>query len=197
MTLEELADRFEGVHQSGEHYRARCPAHGSTSGTLSIAEGEEGKLLVRCFAGCELGAILACVGLRVSDLFPQEEGRAVPLQPTPYASDPQADRIAADLKRQAELCEIDPGALCEARFGRFGDLLPRELDRLRARVMLRLRGTPWTARTLEDTALAKEWDYEEIREHARCLTLDDEMRVIGRVFSERVVRIIEENDAAA
>jgi hypothetical protein len=37
---------------------------------LSIREGRRGKVLLHCFAGCRIEAILSAVGLRMSDLFP-------------------------------------------------------------------------------------------------------------------------------
>jgi hypothetical protein len=36
---------------------------------LRIAEGCDGRTLIRCFAGCDVADILAAAGLRLSDLF--------------------------------------------------------------------------------------------------------------------------------
>jgi len=42
--------------------RCPCPGHGKGRGdvqpSLSVADGDDGRLLLRCFAGCEFGAIL-------------------------------------------------------------------------------------------------------------------------------------------
>lgn len=67
--LDRLLSRLDGVRQSGAgKWRARCPAHGSKSGTLSIADSD-GRVLMHCFAGCETSAVLQAVGLTLSDLF--------------------------------------------------------------------------------------------------------------------------------
>jgi hypothetical protein len=68
-----LLASLEKVKQSGlGQWRARCPAHDSKGLTLSIAEADSGAALVHCFAGCEPAAILAAVGLELSDLYPRE-----------------------------------------------------------------------------------------------------------------------------
>ncbi|MBD8873846.1 DNA primase [Rhodanobacter sp. DHB23] len=64
-----LLGRLEGVIKTGNGWRARCPAHGSKSASLSIAQGDNGTLLLHCFAGCEVHDVLAAVGLEVGDLF--------------------------------------------------------------------------------------------------------------------------------
>jgi hypothetical protein len=64
-----LLGRLEGVITTGKGWRARCPAHGGKSASLSLAEGDNGTLLVHCFAGCAVHDVLAAVGLEVGDLF--------------------------------------------------------------------------------------------------------------------------------
>ena len=77
-----LLSKLEGVRKSGNGHVARCPAHADRSASLSVCEGRDGRALVKCFAGCELLAIVHAVGLEVADLFPQRiadtspEGRA-------------------------------------------------------------------------------------------------------------------------
>ncbi len=77
-----LLSKLEGVRKSGGGHVARCPAHADRSASLSVCEGRDGRALVKCFAGCELLAIVHAVGLEVADLFPQRiadtspEGRA-------------------------------------------------------------------------------------------------------------------------
>lgn len=57
---------------SGSGFEARCPAHEDRKASLSVSEGEDGKVLVKCFAGCETPDVVAALGLRMSDLFPEE-----------------------------------------------------------------------------------------------------------------------------
>jgi hypothetical protein len=57
-------------HKYGAGWRARCPAHADGTPSLSIALGRDGRMLLHCWAGCEVKAILAVLRLRWSDLFP-------------------------------------------------------------------------------------------------------------------------------
>lgn len=66
-----LLSRLEGVRTSGRGWVARCPAHTDRSASLSIAEGRDGRALVKCFAGCEVLAVVQALGLEVADLFPE------------------------------------------------------------------------------------------------------------------------------
>lgn len=68
-----LLPRLEGVVKTGKGWRARCPAHGGNSASLSIAEGDNGTLLVHCFASCTVHDVLAAVGLEVGDLYQRRD----------------------------------------------------------------------------------------------------------------------------
>jgi len=48
---------------------AKCPSHQDSSPSLSIREAQDGRVLVYCFAGCRVAAILAALGLGSRDLF--------------------------------------------------------------------------------------------------------------------------------
>ena len=54
--------------QSG--WRAQCPAHDDNQPSLSVSEGREGKVLIRCHAGCETPSIVAAIGMTMRDLMP-------------------------------------------------------------------------------------------------------------------------------
>ena len=56
-TITDWLDRLQGVRKSGTGYNARCPAHDDANPSLSITEGDDGKVLVHCFAGCTFEAI--------------------------------------------------------------------------------------------------------------------------------------------
>ena len=71
MTADILISRLEGVIKSGSGWRARCPAHDGKSTSLAITEGDNGAVLVHCFAGCAVHDVLAAVGLELADLFPE------------------------------------------------------------------------------------------------------------------------------
>lgn len=73
--IDKLLGRLERVKATGPgKWSASCPGplhnHGDRSPSLSIATGDDGRALLRCFTGCEVSAIVAAIGLELSDLFP-------------------------------------------------------------------------------------------------------------------------------
>jgi len=75
MTIDTLISRLDGVKKTGaDRYLARCPAHDDRSPSLSIAEGDDGRALIHCFAGCEPLDILDAVGMTFSDIMPERRG---------------------------------------------------------------------------------------------------------------------------
>ena len=72
MTATALIDRLERVRQTAPgRWLAKCPAHQDRSPSLSIRELDDGRVLLYDFGGCQVGDVLAAVGLTVADLFPQ------------------------------------------------------------------------------------------------------------------------------
>src|SRR5215470_6028542 len=72
--LETLLAKLPGAKKAGDGWSARCPAHDDRRASLSIAEGDDGKVLVNCHAGCETSAILAAVDMKLAELFPAKAG---------------------------------------------------------------------------------------------------------------------------
>ena len=67
--MSDFLDLLNGVKQvRDDQYTALCPGHHDTEPSLSIKE-VNGKILVNCFAGCELSNILEPLGLGPRDLF--------------------------------------------------------------------------------------------------------------------------------
>ncbi len=70
--IEKLLERLDKVKQTQDgHWRSRCPAHDGSSLSLSIRQTTDGAIRIHCFAGCSGPDILAAIGLRLSDLYPQ------------------------------------------------------------------------------------------------------------------------------
>jgi len=68
MTAPALADRL-GARPAGHgRWQARCPAHDDRTPSLAIAEGDGGRVLVHCRAGCPTAAVLTAAGLTWSDI---------------------------------------------------------------------------------------------------------------------------------
>jgi hypothetical protein len=52
-------------------WRARCPAHdGKSRSTLSLTRGDDDRVLLHCFGGCEVEQVVATLGLQLADLMP-------------------------------------------------------------------------------------------------------------------------------
>lgn len=68
MTLQELRAMLENTKSSSYGFNARCPAHPDAKNSLSVAE-RDGKILLKCFAGCSIDAVCSALSLRLEDLF--------------------------------------------------------------------------------------------------------------------------------
>lgn len=77
--MDELLPRLEGVRRIGNGWIARCPAHDDRTASLSLAEGDDARVLLHCFGGCHTGAVVQAVGLTLSDLFPERVRDLSPL----------------------------------------------------------------------------------------------------------------------
>jgi hypothetical protein len=72
--VDELLDRLEGVRRNGEgRWMARCPAHGDRSASLSVREGDGGRILLHCFSGCSFSEVVGALGLQPQQLFPPRD----------------------------------------------------------------------------------------------------------------------------
>jgi hypothetical protein len=74
--VEQVLDRLEHVVKSSAGWTARCPAHPDRCNSLSVAEGDDGKVLVFCHAGCKFREIVGALGLNVRDLFLRSRKRS-------------------------------------------------------------------------------------------------------------------------
>jgi hypothetical protein len=68
MTAAEVA-RCLHARRTGAGWIARCPAHPDRAPSLSIREGDGGRILLHCFTGCTVEAICAALRIKLSDLF--------------------------------------------------------------------------------------------------------------------------------
>lgn len=69
--LQNTLDRLKGVKKTLDGYIALCPAHDDNTPSLSIADGDNGKVMLHCFAGCKYEDIRRAL---------QSEPNAVPIR---------------------------------------------------------------------------------------------------------------------
>ncbi len=48
-----------------------CPTHPDKRPSLAVREATDGKLLVRCYAGCQTADVLEALELDFADLYPE------------------------------------------------------------------------------------------------------------------------------
>lgn len=73
MKAELLLSRLEKVRTAGrDRWMARCPAHHDGTPSLSVRALDDGRMLLYCYAGCDVQAVLGAIGLQFSDLYPDQ-----------------------------------------------------------------------------------------------------------------------------
>lgn len=78
--IELILSRLEKVSgkKGGGRYIAQCPAHADHSPSLSICEGDDGRVLLHCFSGCRAEAIVSSIKLTMTELFCADTGSKRP-----------------------------------------------------------------------------------------------------------------------
>lgn len=72
MNVTEFVSMLDGVKSNGQNgYMACCPVHNDKKASLKVSEGEDGRILLYCHAGCSIQNIVEAMGLNMSDLFSQ------------------------------------------------------------------------------------------------------------------------------
>ena len=74
MDINDLLSRLQKVRKNGKDYMACCPSHNDRSPSLAIAEKEDGRILLKCFAGCSADEVLGAIGLELKDVMPENVG---------------------------------------------------------------------------------------------------------------------------
>ena len=59
---QDVLSKLNNLKRSGNDYTARCPAHDDRRNSLSVSEGENGRTLLYCHAGCSFEQIVAALG---------------------------------------------------------------------------------------------------------------------------------------
>jgi hypothetical protein len=112
--VENLVQRLS-AERSGKGWKARCPAHVDHTPSLSIDEGADGRALIHCHAGCDIGAVLAACGMSERDLFPATQGSgATPKPLTNKAAQANSAEAAAPAKATPAVTPRPLGELLNA-----------------------------------------------------------------------------------
>lgn len=133
MSAREITRVLKGTWH-GAYGTARCPAHDDRSPSLSLRDGEDGRLLVHCFAGCSYEAVheaLRRLGLFEERHFLKDRtavrvaGRVITIAPAGSAAS-APDQVARTERALALWAQCRParGTVVERYLASRGLLLP-------------------------------------------------------------------------
>ena len=97
--LAKVLDRLGQTTRSGPEWSARCPSHPDRKPSLSVSEGDDGKVLIHCHAGCDPEEIVAALGLTMSNLFPTNGRPAHGPGEVPKTAAAMANELAGQFRR--------------------------------------------------------------------------------------------------
>lgn len=75
-TVQAFLSKLDGVGRTGAGWNARCPCRNDDENpSLSVAQGEDGRVLVNCHrgTGCDVDEICRSVGITVNELYPPKK----------------------------------------------------------------------------------------------------------------------------
>ena len=72
MSIEIITSKLEKIKRTGTgRWMASCPSHTDKTASLSLRQLDDGRILLHCFAGCNVDEVLSAIGMTINDLFPQ------------------------------------------------------------------------------------------------------------------------------
>lgn len=99
MNIAQFLALFPTIKETRKGWDVCCPAHDDKSPSLGVMEGNEGRIVLNCLAGCENRDIMYALGLTLADLFQDRAitGQAKPLQRHMVKQPPRKRAFAYDL----------------------------------------------------------------------------------------------------
>lgn len=70
LSVESVRKSLTGVRRAGSGWVAHCPVHDDKQQSLSIGEGQNGRVLLNCHAGCSFDSIVRAMNVSARDLAP-------------------------------------------------------------------------------------------------------------------------------
>jgi hypothetical protein len=115
--IDRVLERLEGVKAHNGYFMAPCPAHEDGNPSLSVREGNDGRVLLNCFAGCTFDDMLTALDLKAEDLFVEDRGEegvyppksGATLQHTPKKPHSNAQNSVAGADATPRNTAIPPG----------------------------------------------------------------------------------------
>ncbi len=71
--LDTILNQLDKVKAYGNNkWLACCPAHNDKHPSLKVTMTDDGKILIKCWAGCDISAVLKALSIEMADLFPDK-----------------------------------------------------------------------------------------------------------------------------
>jgi hypothetical protein len=77
MQVTTILHKFKNIKRTGDNWTVMCPAHDDKHNSLSVGEGNGGRILLYCHAGCTLEEICRAAGVELKDLMPNSHHNEV------------------------------------------------------------------------------------------------------------------------
>jgi hypothetical protein len=87
------------------NYHGLCPAHKDTNKSMSVKIADDGKVVIKCFAGCPAVTIVELLGSTMSDCYPPAGSEVRPPPPNIVATYDYKDEGG---KLLYQVCRTDP-----------------------------------------------------------------------------------------
>jgi len=84
MRLHEALSLLSVKRQRGNVYDCKCPAHEDDVASLQVSEGNDGRILMHCKAGCTFFSIVDSMGAEMSEMFGDDSHK----EPVRFSVDP-------------------------------------------------------------------------------------------------------------
>jgi hypothetical protein len=97
--VEAFLGRFPTAKKTGKQWLVVCPAHADKNPSLAVSDGDDGRVLLNCHAGCTYHAILDSLNLTDADLFPPKDPEPKRSRPTIVATYEYKDEAGVVLYR--------------------------------------------------------------------------------------------------
>ena len=112
MNATEIVTRyFPDAKKDGKGWKACCPAHDDHTPSLGISDGDDGRTLLHCRAGCTFERVTAAMGITAKDLAPATPS-AAPEKPRIVATYDYTDAAG---KLLFQVCRYDPKGFRQRR----------------------------------------------------------------------------------
>jgi DNA primase len=105
--MEHILSQLESVRKTGNGFVAKCPVHDDRRPSLSIAQADDGRILLFCHAGCCTKDIVSALGMNLGDLFPDTIKAEQADKNREFKQRRKTDNDFAELRRRAFIAMVE------------------------------------------------------------------------------------------